>query len=310
MTTEVAALPIGMTTGEAVERLRTLHDELGGNLTYVYVVDDAGHLEGVVSFRELFFARPGQGIDEIMLHKPIAVTAEADREVASELIQRYHLLALPVTDAAGTLVGMVKVSEALEAVQAEATEDITAMVGAGPEESVYSPVLVSARRRLPWITLNLVVGLGLATVIFQFEDTIADDARLAAYMPMVALLAGNSGAQSLAVIIRAMAIGDLPPGRAPRAVRREFVLGLVNGAVIATLAGIGGALLSGSSRVGGVIAIAVAVNFVVAGLAGAGIPVVLRRLGQDPALASNIFLTMITDIVGFGGFLLTASVLL
>ena len=310
MTRDIAALPLGITAGEAVDRLRAFHEDLGANMTYVYVIDDAGLLVGVVSFRDLFFARPGQGIDEVMVQDPVAARVDADREIVSELIQRYHLIALPVTDGEGRLIGIVKVSEALEAVQAEATEDIAVMVGAGIEETVYSPVLQSARRRLPWIVVNLAIGFGIASVIFQFEDTIAGNTKLAAYMPMVALLAGNSGAQSLAVIIRSMAVGDLPRGRAPRAVRREFILGVVNGAVIAVLSGLGGAMLSGSGDIGVVIAIAVAVNFLVAGLAGAGIPVVLRRLGQDPALASNIFLTMITDIVGFGGFLLTASLLL
>ena len=310
MTTEIASLPKGMPAGEAVEVLRSLHEELGSNLSYVYVVDDRGVLEGVVSFRDLFFARPGQGLDDVMIHDPISVTTDTDREVVSELIQRFHLLALPVTDEARRLVGMVKVTEALEAVQAEASEDIAAMVGAGAEESVYTPVLVSAQRRLPWIIVNLVIGFAIASVIFQFEDTIAGNARLAAYMPMVALLAGNSGAQSLAVMIRAMAVGDLPRGRAPRAVRREVILGALNGAVISVLAGLGGALLAGDWGIGLVITVSIGVNFVVAGLAGSGIPVVLRRLGQDPALASNIFMTMVTDIVGFGGFLTTASILL
>ena len=310
MTTEIASLPHGMPTGEAVEVLRSIHDELGVNLTYVYVVDDDETLRGVVSFRDLFFARPGQGIDAVMVPDPIAVKTDADREIVSELIQRYHLLALPVTDDAGRLVGMVKFTEALEAMQAEATEDIAAMVGAGAEETVYTPIGVSAQRRLPWIAVNLVIGFVIASVIFKFEDTIAGDARLAAYMPMVALLAGNSGAQSLAVIIRAMAVGDLPEGRALRAVRREFLLGVLNGVVIAVLSGIGGTLVAGDVEIGIVIGVAVMINFVVAGFAGAGIPVALRRLGQDPALASNIFLTMITDIVGFGGFLATASILL
>ncbi len=309
MTTEIATLPIGMPSGEAVEVLRYLHEQFD-NLSYVYVVDDGGALKGVVSFRDLFFARPGQGLDAVMVHEPVSVTVDTDREIVAELIQRYHLLALPVTDAAGVLVGMVEFDEALEAVQAEATEDIAAMVGAGAEESVYTPVMTSARRRLPWIVVNLIIGFVIATVIFQFEETIARDARLAAYMPMVALLAGNSGAQSLAVIIRAMALGDLPSGRTRRAVRREFLLGTLNGSVIAVLSGLGGALLSGDVEIGVIISVSVAVNFVVAGFAGAGIPVALRRLGQDPALASNIFLTMITDIVGFGGFLATASILL
>ena len=166
------------------------------------------------------------------------------------------------------------------------------------------------QRRLPWIGVNLVIGLMIALVITRFESVIDGNEILAAYMPMVALLAGNSGAQSLAVIIRAMAVGELPANRALPAVRREAVIGVINGVVISVLSGLGGALLTGDTTLGIVIAIAIAVNFVVAGLAGAGIPVVLRWLGQDPALASNIFLTMITDIVGFGGFLATASILL
>lgn len=310
MTTEIASLPIGMTAGEAVEALRRLHDELGGNLSYVYVVGETNELVGVVSFRDLFFARPGQGIEEVMVHDPISVTTDTDREVVSELIQRFHLLGIPVTDADGVLVGMVQVSEALEALQAEATEDIAAMVGAGIEESVHTPVHRSVQRRLPWIIVNLFIGFVIASVVLQFEDIIAEHAILAAYMPLVALVAGNSGAQSLAVIIRAMAVGDLPPGRAPRAVRREIVIAVFNGIVISLLAGAGGVLITGDAGIGAVIGISVAVNFVVAGLAGAGIPVALRRLGQDPALASNIFLTMITDLVGFGGFLLTATLLL
>ena len=310
MTTEIATLPIGITSGEATEILRLLHDELGSNMTYVYVVDDERRLRGVVSFRDLVFARPGSGMDEVMIDSPVSVETSTDREVVAELIQRYHLMAIPVTDSDGRLVGMVRFDEAMEAVQAEATEDITAMVGAGAEETVFTPIKRSVARRLPWISVNLGIGLMIALVITRFEAIIDGNEILAAYMPMVALLAGNSGAQSLAVIIRAMAVGELPTNRAVRAIRREAAIGAINGVAISVLSGVGGALLTGNTKLGLVITIAIAVNFVVAGIAGSGIPVLLRSLGQDPALASNIFLTMITDIVGFGGFLLTASLLL
>lgn len=309
MTTEVAVLPIGITAGEAIETLRRLHDELGSNLSYVYVIDDDGRIEGVVSFRDLVFARPGTGIADVMVHNPIAVNIAADREEVAELIERYHLLAIPVTDDLGRLVGMVRFDEAIEAVREEASEDITAMVGAGVE-TVFTSIPRSVSRRLPWIMVNLVMGLFIAFVISRFESVIDGNEILAAYMPMVALLAGNSGAQSLAVVIRAMAVGDLPSGRTLRAIRREFVIGTLNGIVISTVSGLGAALLTGDMRLGSVIAIAVAANFVVAGLAGAGIPVLLRKLKLDPALASHIFLTMITDLVGFGGFLAIASLLL
>ena len=310
MTTEIATLPEGMPAGEAVEALRLLHERLGSNLSYVYVVDDDRRLLGVVSFRDLFFARPGAGLDEVMVTEPLAVTAATDREIVAELVQRYRLTALPVIDDTGVLIGMVRFDEAMEAATAEATEDIAVSVGAGAEESVFTPIPVSIQRRLPWITVNLFIGLLIALVIAPFRDMIEEVTVLAVLMPMVALLGGNSGAQSLAVVIRSMALGDLPSGRAARAIRREFLVGAANGFVIAILAAIAGGLVSADATVGLVIFVAVFANLLVAGAAGAAIPVLLRRLGLDPALASNIFLTMITDLVGFGGFLLTASILL
>lgn len=309
MTTDAVSLPVGITAGEAIESLRRFHEELGNNLMYVYAVDADNRLRGVVSFRELFFARPGMGLDEVMVENPISVSTTTDREVVSELMQRYRLLAIPVVDSQHRLVGMVKIDEALEAVQAEATEDIAAMVGAGTEETVFTPVNTSVRRRFPWILVNLLIGIVEAGVILQFDGVIEDNVRLAAYMPLTALLAGNAGAQSLAVIIRAMSVGDLPPGRALRAVRREFIVGALNGILIAVVIGAGSVLLFGA-QTGLVFFIAILAAFFAAGLAGAGIPVLLRRLGLDPALASNIFLTMVTDIVGMGGFLAVATVLL
>jgi magnesium transporter len=310
MTTDIAVLPLGMTAGEAIEALRRWHDELGSNLIYVYVTDDQRRLRGVVSFRDLVFARPGQGIDEVMVPDPYFVGAEDDREIVAELIQRYHLLAVPVVDQHHSLIGMVKFDEALEAVQAELAEDIAVMVGAGTEEGPYTPVLTSARRRLPWILVNLGAATVVALVIGRFSDIISEFAILAALMPMVAQLGGNTGAQSLAVIIRAMAIGELPPGRAMRAVRRELSVAAILAVLMSIISGVLVAAFTGDPELGAIIAIAVAVNLLVAGLAGGGIPVILRRMGLDPALASNIFLTAVTDVVGFGGFLLTALILL
>lgn len=319
MTTEVAVLSVGMTVGESFEALRILHDDLGSNLSYVYVIDDADKLHGVVSFRDLVFARPGQGLDEVMVGDPASVEASTDREVVSELIYRYHLLAIPVVDDSQRLIGMVRFDEAMEAIRAEAGEDIAVMVGAGHEESVFTPVAVSVRRRLPWILFNLVVGLLLAWVIASFESVLISAAVLAAYMPLVALLGGNSGAQSLAVIIRSIAVGEVPEGRAKSAVWREIKVTSINGLVIAVLAALLGALTVGifgdqsaidPAEMALILFVSVVIAFTTAGVVGAGIPILLRRWGQDPALASNIFLTVITDFVAFGGFLLIASALL
>lgn len=319
MTTDYAVLPVGVTTGEAIEALRRLHDELGPNLLYVYVVDEAGTLRGVVSFRDLVFARPGVQLEDVMVHDPRSVQLTTDREEVAELIQRYHLIAIPVVGADHKLVGIVKFGAALEAIQAEAGEDIAVMHGAGLEESVFTPVGLSVRRRLPWIIFNLIVGFLIAVVVAQFEDTITTYAILAAYMPLVALVGGNSGAQSLAVIIRSMAVGELPPGRAARAVRREVAVAAIDGLIIAAFAAVLAALTIGTfgsesgiepATMAVIIFISVIVAFLTAGLVGAGIPVVLRSIGQDPALASNIFLTVTVDLVSFGGFLLVATLLL
>ncbi|KAA3637895.1 MAG: magnesium transporter, partial [Armatimonadetes bacterium] len=178
--------------------MRRLHDELGSNLLYVYAVDSENRLVGVVSFRDLVFADPAAVLGDLIEPTLITVRPDTDREQVSELIHRYRLIAVPVVGTDGTLIGIVKFSEAIEAIQAEVGEDIAVMVGAGEEETVFTPVGLSVRRRLPWIFFNLVVGMLIASVISRFRSTLTTYAVLAAYMPMVALLSGNSGAQSLA----------------------------------------------------------------------------------------------------------------
>ncbi|MEZ5175343.1 MAG: magnesium transporter [Acidimicrobiia bacterium] len=321
MTTDVASLPVDISVHAANEELRRLHAELGSNLLYVYAVDAENRLVGVVSFRDLVFASPSERLGDVVEPTLVTVHPETDREQVAELIHRYRLIAIPVVEAGGRLVGMVKFSEAINAIQAEMSEDIAVMVGAGEEESVFTPVRRSVRRRLPWIVFNLAVGVVIAGVISQFRSTLTTFAVLAAYMPMVAQLAGNSGAQSLAVIIRSMAVGDLPHGRAWRALRREVAVGIVDGTVMALIAAAMAALTVGIFEGGSaetippvdlalIVFIAVWVAFLIAGFVGAGIPVLLGRLGLDPALASNIFLTMVTDFTGFAGFLITATLLL
>ena len=318
MTTEVAALPIGLTAGEAIERIRTIRETVE-DLTYVYVTDDFGTLRGVLSFRDLVFVRPSVGLDEAMEANPVAVHTLADREEVSELMQRYRLMGLPVVDDLGHLQGMVTYDEVIDAVQAEASEDFAASVGAGAEETIYTAVLSSVRMRLPWLTLNLLLAMVVAFVVERQTGIISAEPVLAALMPVVALLGGNGGVQSLAVVIRSMAAGDLPRARIREVLRRQVSIGLLNGAFLALAAmGLTVALLSlgvfSSNNAAGQVALVVGVaalaNLTIATLAGTAIPVALRRMGFDPALASSIFLTLITDVVGFGGFLVVAAALL
>jgi magnesium transporter len=204
MSTDIAFLPLGLTTGEAIERIRQLHEQYE-DLPYIYVVDEDKRLHGVVSFRHLVFKRPGATLADVMIRNPITVDPDTDREEIAEISQRYHLLGVPVVDAEGKLLGMVPNDAVLEAIQDEASEDFAAAVGAGIEETVYSDVGASFLVRAPWLLLNLVLALLVALIIEQQTGVISREPVLAALMPVIALIGGNGGNQSLAVMIRSMA---------------------------------------------------------------------------------------------------------
>ena len=310
MTTDVAFIQIGITAGEAIERLRQLHNQID-DLSYVYVVDHRRHLMGVVSFRDLVFARPGVGLDETMVHRPVTVRPETDREEVAELAQRYGLFGLPVVDHSGVLIGMVAHEAVVVSVQAEASEDFAAAMGAGPEETVFTPVLRAVTMRLPWMVVNLALAVVVALVIERQTGVIEDIGPiLAVLMPVVALIGGNAGAQSLAVVIRSLAIDTLAPSRVGEVLVRQVAIGLINSVPIGLLAAVVGMAFGGNLLFGVTMGTATVANLAIGTLAGSGIPLLLRRMGLDPALASNIFLTLVTDVVGFGGFLAVATLML
>jgi magnesium transporter len=224
-----------------------------------------------------------------------------------------------VTDEDGTLLGMVTTDAVIEAVQDEATEDFAAAVGAGIKETVYSDITESFRMRAPWLVLNLFLALAVALVIEQQTGLIGREPVLAALMPVIALLGGSGGNQSLAVMIRSLATDDVPRAQVPRILSRQAGVGALNGLLLAAVAsGLTFVLAttgvfqtrSEPATLAVVVAVASLANLVIATVAGTAIPLILRRLDQDPALASSIFVTLITDVVGFGGFLLVAGLLL
>ena len=318
MTSSFASLPVGMTAGEAIERIRQMNEELE-DLSYVYIVDDERHLLGVLSFRELVFKRPGVSLGDVMIENPVAVTPLTDREEAAELAQRYHLYSLPVVDEKGRLLGRLPNEEIMEAIQLEASEDFALATGAGAHETVFTPVLGSVRMRLPWLSLNLLLALVVTFVIERQTGIIDQEPILAALMPVIALLGGNGGFQSLAVVIRALATDDVPGTQVFPVIGRQLAIAVLNGLFLAVVAGalalalINGGIFDSTApaiRVALAVSIAALGNVVIAGFAGSGIPLFLRKLGFDPAQSSSIFLTLITDIVGFGGFLAIAALLL
>jgi len=308
MSEEVGKISTGLTIKEALKELKTLHENVE-DLIYVYSVDAENRLSGVLSFRELVFADENELIENIMIQNPTFISPSLDQEEAARLIRQYELLALPVVDKNNKLIGQATVSTALDVIQTEIAEDFSQSFGAGAEETIFTPLKRSVRMRLPWIAINMALAFIVSILISQFEETIARDALLAALMPVVALVGGNSGAQSLAIVIRALARNDVSDARTFEVIGKQSLIGFVNGLLIGTISFL---LLSitGLSTYALALSIAVFGNILIGNLFGASIPLILKKLKFDPALASNIFLTLITDIVGFAGFLGIALILI
>ena len=308
MSEEVAKISTGLKVKDALKELKALHDNVE-DLIYVYSVDNEGKLTGVISFREIVFADENELIKNVMIQNPISVNPSSDQEEAAILIKQYELLALPVVDKSNKLIGQTTVNTALDVIQTEIAEDFSQSFGAGAEETIFTPIQRSIRLRLPWIAINMGLAFIVSLLISQFEETIASDILLAALMPVVALVGGNSGAQSLAIVIRALARNDVSDARVFEVIGKQTFIGIINGIFVGVLSFL---ILSfiGLNDYSLALSIAVFGNIFIGNLFGSSIPLMLKKIGFDPALASNIFLTLITDISGFAGFLGIALLLL
>ncbi|MEX0800705.1 MAG: magnesium transporter [Dehalococcoidia bacterium] len=298
MTRGYVALHPEMTAQQAITFLR-LRKPTADEAYYLYVLDVRNRLQGVVNLRELLVSDPDAPIVDVMTADAIAVEPETDREEVARLIQRYRLRALPVVDENRVLVGIITADDAMEVASEEATEDMYRMVGLLSDDSVYAPVLVSARRRVPWLAINLVAAFLAAAMVAAFEDTIAKAAALAVFMPVVAGQGGNSGIQSITIVVRALALGEIQGEDARRVLVKEVAIGLVKGLAFGTLIGLLAWGWQGEPAWGFVVGVALLLNMVMAGFLGAVIPLSMRALKLDPAIASGIFLTMATDALGF-----------
>ena len=308
MSEEVAKISTGLKVKDALKELKALHNNVE-DLIYVYSVDNEGKLTGVISFREIVFADENELIKNVMIQNPISVNPSSDQEEAAILIKQYELLALPVVDKSNKLIGQTTVNTALDVIQTEIAEDFSQSFGAGAEETIFTPIQKSIRLRLPWIAINMGLAFIVSLLISQFEETIASDILLAALMPVVALVGGNSGAQSLAIVIRALARNDVSDARVFEVIGKQTFIGIINGIFVGVLSFL---ILSfiGLNDYSLALSIAVFGNIFIGNLFGSSIPLMLKKIGFDPALASNIFLTLITDIAGFAGFLGIALLLL
>jgi magnesium transporter len=300
MTTEVAALPEGLTTEQAVMELRRLSAELE-QVFYVYIVDAEHRLSGVLSMRDLVFAETGTQISAITRREVISVLANDDQEQVARLMQKYDYIALPVVDDDRRLLGVVTVDDVMDVLVEEATEDVQRMFGAGAEERLSSSWNYSFKRRIGWLGVNLVTAFAAASVIALFEATIAEAAVLAVYMPVVAGMGGNASAQAMAVAIRGMAAGEVDRALLAHVFRREFVVGLLSGVCMGAAAACIAVVFHHRHGpvLGLVVALALLVNHTLACVWGVAVPFTMRRLGFDPAQSATIFTTTLTDLVGF-----------
>ncbi|MFH1619603.1 MAG: magnesium transporter [bacterium] len=291
-----------MKVRDVIHRLRSLARKQVP-ATYCYVTGPEHRLIGVLNMRDLILASPEATVESIMKTEMVKVSPFAIREELISIFGEKHYMAIPVVDEIGTLLGVVNTENLIESTEQEATEDLQMLFGASAEERVHSPLLFKVKKRLPWLHINLVTAFLAAGVIALFEDTIARIAVLAVFLPIVAGQGGNAGIQSLAVVLRGLIMRETTPAESTKLIMAELRLGLINGFVIGLVTALAAWLWRGNAWLGLVIGIAMIVNMVTAGLAGAMIPVVMKRLGFDPAHSSGIFLTTVTDIVGFFAFL-------
>jgi len=294
-----------------LEVLRRFGHEIE-NLNYVYVVDDEDRLTGVIPLHKLLFCEPDQAVFEVSDSDFPKVHAGQDQEEVAHIFEKYDVLALPVVDDDGVLVGRITADDILDVVQEEATEDMYRLAALSDQDDLAESAGITARRRSVWLAVNLGTAILASLVIAQFEATIAQIVALAVLMPIVASMGGIAGTQTLTVIVRGIARVRVTCGTAKRALLKEVMVSLMTGLGFAVSIGLIAALWFPAlgAKLGLVIAAAMLINLLAAGLSGALIPITMQRLHIDPALASGTILTTVTDVVGFFAFLGLATAFL
>lgn len=303
MTTNYVALDEKMTAQEAIDHIRAAGD-ISDSILYLYVVDDQTRLRGVVPIRRLVSAPPARPIEELMVKQPISAKASDDQEAVAQIVARYNLLAIPITDADETLLGIITVDDVIDVITEEATEDIYHLAGLSEEDRVFSPAMHSIRKRLPWMILNLGTAFLAAGVVSLFERTLDEVVTLAIFLPVVGGMGGNAGTQSLTVITRGIALGEIEFSSGVRAALKEMSVGMALGAVTGILSALAAYLLRPEQvYLGLVLFLAMTFTLTISGLVGAAVPLALKALRQDPAMGSGVIVTTFTDITGFSSFL-------
>jgi magnesium transporter len=305
MQRDLIAVPEHWTVGQVIDYLRA-GEGLAKDFWEVFVVDERHHPIGTMLLSWILRTQRKVRVAEIMKREQTLIPVDMDQEEVALRFQKYALISAAVVDESGRLVGMVTVDDIVHIIQEEASEDVLLLAGVG-EGDINEPVYDSYKSRVGWLIANLGTALVAATIIGLFQDTISRMVALAALMPIVAGVGGNAGTQTLAVTVRALATNQLTKSNTWRAISREMRVAVLNGVTVAVLIGLGVSLVFQNPLLGAVIAAAMMTNIFIAGLAGVMLPLALDRAGADPAVASSVFVTMVTDSMGFLAFLGLAS---
>lgn len=296
MTNEFVWIKEHYTVGQAIEKLKE-YAEFSENIYYLYVINDHQELVGVVSYRDLLIADNDEKISDIMFNRVISVQADADQEEVVQLIERYNFIAIPVVDENNKLLGIVTVDDAIDVFIEEANEDFEKLSASGKTIDFNTKAITASARRLPWLILLLFIGLVSGSILSFFEETLQKVVALIFFMPMIAGMTGNTGTQSLAVVVRGLVTNNLDRKTATKLILREFRVGLIIGGICGLLISIIAYIWQGHNFIlGFVVGLSLLVTLIVGTLAGTLIPIFLHRLGIDPAVASGPLITTINDI--------------
>ena len=301
MQTEFVAVPPFWTVGQTIDYMRD-DNNLPERFSQIFVIDPSFKLLGAIDLDQILRTKRSVKIEEIMHETRHAIPATMDQEEASREFEQYDLLSAAVVDENERLVGVLTIDDMVDVIQQEAEEDLLRMGGVGDEE-LSDSVLATSRSRVPWLMVNLLTAFLAASVIGYFDATIQEIVALAVLMPIVAGMGGNAGSQTMTVTVRALATKDIDIYNAGRIIRREMGVGFINGVIFAVLIGITAALWFQSPTLGCIIAAAMVINMFTAAVAGILVPLLLDKFGADPAVGSAVFVTTITDVVGFFAFL-------
>ncbi len=302
MRRELVSIPEFWTVGKTLDYFRTAADNLPEDFFDIFIIDPAHHLTGEIPLSRIVRAKRTEKLKNLTLDETHPISAETDQEDVARMFRRENIVSAPVVDDSDRLIGVITIDDIVDVIDEEAQEDLLKLAGVDSGD-LYRAVMSTTSTRFRWLFINLLTAILASIVISFFDATIEQIVALAVLMPIVASMGGNAGTQALTVAVRAIATNEITGTNTMRVIWKETLVGIVNGFLFAVIIGFMAAFWFQTAVLGVVIALAMIINMVVAGLFGAGIPLLLQRFGSDPAVSSTVLLTTVTDVIGFLAFL-------